>query len=212
MKNQFSTIFLIILLFSFFLGCDKDDNPLENNDTSNITSISGRILTWTYGTDKILKLSIYDNSIYYHFATSSIDANGNFNLSNLESVPSDLLEQIILPSGVTISNSSVKWNSSKAKFKIFETGSETPILEISRERIQNNTSETIGDYYCSYRYSNGNTKITGNYTENSGAEIIEMDLNLVTGWNKVVKLLTAINQTAKTYKITNIEPDGGVWR
>lgn len=212
---KYQLLFISFLTIVFFVGCNKDEsNPVDgiNNNSSVVTSISGKIENWNDGTDKVLKLSIFQNSNYISFGSSSIDANGNFNIQSLSPVPNDMLSVVssILETGLSISNPSTMANTFKAKMKIYSGNSSTPYRETAKEL---NGNKTVGDFWIGYVYCDSDVNITGSYTYPAPYnEEYNYNLSFKKGWNKICFKVTESNASIKKFDVTNNEPEGGKYR
>jgi hypothetical protein len=210
MKILLKLFVLSISFYCLLTACKKDDNKTNTNGL--VTSISGKIENWTLGSDKEIKICVFSNSTYISFGSSAVDINGNFNISSLSAPTSDLLISVDSKfDGFTISNHSAMIIDKKVKFKIFGSDLNNPVREVSKAKQSVQYTETTGDFYVSFIYTNQDVNISGAYSE-TGTIISQngtYNLTLKTGWNKVVNKL--VNQTNNTYEISNIEPDGASW-
>jgi hypothetical protein len=218
MKKICFYLFISLVIFS----CKK-----ENNDTgSSITSISGKIDNWPYGSDKILKagFSAGGSNVLENFVTidsCSIDDNGNFNLSSL-AVPS----AIYLVSLDSLWNGSDNYNSNfnisnhvtkilqyELSFFIFSKESSRFINSIYKSYHNRSDSSYAAYYYINFYYVNRNVSITGSRSISYSTDTVirNANLSLKAGWNKIVTKEVSSSHTT-TIDFSGNEPAEAIWK
>ncbi len=203
-KIKLSLIFMLIVFIS---SCNKNDNPASSELNSDFTSISGTIPNYNLGAGKVISLTYWGNSYseYPDFGRGTVDANGNFNIASLNTVPDNFLESLSdIPAGVSCSDPSVKIKGG-CVLRIFTTSSTIPSHTVDRGIFH--TTQQAGDYYINFMYCDKKCSVQGTQKESSQTTI--WNINLKKGWNKFAEIVKQLDPLIMEY--TNKEPEGGYW-
>jgi hypothetical protein len=217
-------IFFYVLFSLVIFSCKKDNNGTSAG--TSVTSISGKIDIWTLGSNKILKVGFYNETSNYSnefisVDSSSIDNNGNFNLTSLAN-PSSIylvpIDSALYRSNTknrtfNISNKSAKALRSDLNFRIYSNESGEPIGYLYKEYRASSDSNTAGDFYVGYNYVDRDVSITGSRleSEDNYTATVKANLILKAGWNKTVNKVVSRSETSSTQEISINEPAGAKW-
>ena len=213
-----------VLISLGIISCTKDNGTSSGG--SSITSISGKIDSWTSGSDKILKAGFYytpSDSYYDEFIpldSSSIDINGNFNLTSLSAPTAKYL--MSLDSMLSSSSSSTDFKASNhltktlmndLHFEVFSKVSGETVGSIQKLYEATSDSTSAGDFHIGYVYVDRDVSVTGTRTESDGSYTYTStaNLSLKAGWNKIVNKVISKSYTKETETISGNEPAGAKW-
>jgi hypothetical protein len=196
-------------LVIFILSCSKDDDPTSSDilTSSDLTSISGTIPNYNLGVDKVIRLTYWGNSSteYPDFGSGTVDANGNFNIPSLNTVPANYLEDISdIPSGVTASDPSLNARGG-CVLRVYTSSATIPTHTVDRGIFH--SSNQVGDYYINIIYADRDCTVQGTQTESYKKCI--WNIKLKKGWNKFAEIVKQVDPLIMEY--TNEEPAGGYW-
>ncbi len=201
MKNTL-IICTLILLYS----CQKD----ANISYQDISSISGKIENWNLGSDKTIIFGLNEND-----GSTSIDANGNFYISNL-SIPHRLIsiDSSDLASLFKVSNHNIK--TATAILSVFYSNDLINVIGHvhSGNRDVSTSNFVDGDYKVYYIYVNGDVSINGssNISALGNSSSINASLYLKKGWNKYLyKIISANSKSGRVDCVTDSVPSSAKW-
>ncbi|MBN1634020.1 MAG: hypothetical protein JW917_07645 [Ignavibacteria bacterium] len=198
---------LVFVLSLLFFGCSKDENnPAGGNTGGNtgtteepsITSLSGAIPNWSFGTGYILRFGFSGSSSY---GMSGIDNTGNFNVGPLQTPSSSVL--FTLKNALTNAGYAGKIIMSDEGLKISPYAylnvykpDETFFMAIY---YGNNT------HFHSYLYADRNATLDINVTDGTFTFIYTCSVKK--GWNR----LTVYSGSTTAEFTNNIMPEA-VWK
>jgi hypothetical protein len=207
---------LFLLVSLFFCGCKKNDsNPVITDPPKSLVvqNITGQLSKWIYGKSY--------TADFNGFASSQIDENGSFNITNLTSPSEDKLSNIVSYFDSAATKPSISDQS--AKYCI------VPYLSITKVKnpgkvygiIQNvNASSSKDNYSVNYIYFDRAVTLNGTATFSFAHDSwtltkkeIYNQVSFEKGWNKfVVKNGAYDNKTNTiTCEILREEPSAGIW-
>jgi hypothetical protein len=218
-------IWFYLLIFLVIFSCKKENDGTSNG--SSITSISGKIENWTLGSEKFLLAGFYDSKSnmlenLITIDTSSIDNNGNFNLTSL-AIPSDIylisLDSFTFGSGdyktnFNFSNHVTKILTHDLSFYIFSKDSNLPIDYIYKSYNADSDATSARNFFIRYFYVDRQVSITGSNSQYYSNFIYttNVNLSLKAGWNKIVYKDVMRSQTSFTEDVSVKEPAGAIWK
>ncbi len=213
MKTKKAYFLILAATLSVFciIGCGKDEtitNPPPSG--GGAFTLSGTIINYPGGSliarAKITKLLPPDS---FFVGTDTIDNNGVLSMS-LVTPPTDYLGPIIVPSGITISDTTAKI-SGFAELTAYNFSS----VWIGRIEKRNfNDSAVQGSFAVQYIYLTKAVSITGSDTNTNlnDTTVVVYNLNPVSGWNALSFQLTVQRPNYRQYTYSSGELAGATWR
>lgn len=220
MKKSFIGILSVIALI-LLSSCSKQ-NSVEI-DNGAITTLSGQIKNWTFGSGKSLAMVYYivtteespDTGWVMKFGTTNISAQGEFKYEPLPAVPDSMFHMNnnvglfesypIFFHGYTVTQFSVlDANSKFLNYAFYSTQS------VSVVPYTNNDCK-VGDYSMFLQYSDRDITID---SSSSGVGVFDLTLNfkykvaLKKGWNKLYVVITGVSTTTRDATWTTEPPAG----
>ncbi len=213
-----------LLLFSllFFVACE-DDSTNTGDNLQGITSISGKLENWTYGTGKTIKLGTYlGQNNFYVTGSGDIAADGSFSIA------------LLTPSAEWLNNlvdSTAHFTSTTAGVKVYGQGGAMlfdgqNIFGFAIYINRDFTSDTfwipqVGDKVMQPTYFTAATTINGSETSQEDWDPNHRDTTYVTrvvenkavaaGWNKIYGSITSKTVNTYTINMSTAEPTGMKW-
>lgn len=229
---------IIFTIFLFFVSC-QSDSPVSPDLSfpSTVTSISGNFMNWTKGNNGKI-VFWYQHNGQDTISATSIDEEGNFNLTELRELSDNELLNPVYPmysDFVTYLDNKLVCSDSTAKiaeglFTTYIGTNNVHFAQILRKNFEyslawDKDQLSFGDFYVDYVYANKEAKLSGDvevhYThDNRKGEIKNhYDLQLIKGWNKRVTYILKHDYsddgdttlTIAEYKIMNYEPGYSSW-
>jgi hypothetical protein len=219
MKKICFCLFISLVIFS----CKKETT--DSSPNSSITSISGKIVDWPYGSDKTLKAGFYvvgsNLELFVTIDTCSIDNDGNFNLTSLAVPPGIYLISLdsfmngssYSKTNFDISNHVTKTLDYYLGFFIFSKESSRFITSIYKAYHNRFDSSTAEYYNIEYMYVDRDVSIKGSRSESNpyNTVIKNANLNFKAGWNKIV-IKEVYSKDSSTIDFSGNEPAEAIWK
>jgi hypothetical protein len=206
--------FIIIGISLVFMNCSRESAVLEK-EASILNSLRGEIKTYDHFSippNSYINLGSLVGSTFVVYGTSSIDANGNFNVTSFKTPDEKEL--------TLVSSRFVDFKISNPSAKIVQCGLYIPegnnktAISIIKAVVTSEVDYTKGDYMLSgLIYSDQNVRITGEKrgTSKDNKTTFKFNLELKAGWNAFGFNILDITDAGPVMEVTAIYPEGGIW-
>lgn len=225
MKKLIS-LFFISLLLVLISGCSKTENSTGELTTSGISSISGKLEGWSYGTGKTIVMGQYNGpSSIDVIGSGSIGSDGSFTI-NLLAAPLEFMLDSLTSGDFDCSGN---MTSSVAGVMVYGTGGAL-ILEggnlfgyaqcVSRDwRAERIYIPQMHDEIMELVYFSKATTVGGNQTcpqsfdDTTEVKVTRVvpDLQVTAGWNKVFDKVSARTDSTCTFNLSKTDPGTLKW-
>ncbi|GMU85836.1 MAG: hypothetical protein AMXMBFR48_10780 [Ignavibacteriales bacterium] len=223
--------FFILLTFSLSVliisGCSEDDTTPGPGSGTAVTSISGKLEGWTYGTGKTIMMGQYNGpNSFDAVGTGSISADGSFTIAL--AAPMEFLLDTLTSIDPDCSGS---FTSSASGVMVYGTGGAmimdgtSPFgwVQCTSRDFRNDSVRIyvpqLNDFILELVYMNKATTVNGSQTcpmdFNEPTEIMVTrqvnNLNFAAGWNKIYNKVSARSSGAATLQMSFTDPGTLKW-
>lgn len=220
---QYLLIFSLLLLF---VSCEEESTT-GTGDPTTMTTISGKLENWTFGTGETIKIGNYISQNEFQFVGSgAIAEDGSFQIALL-TPPEAYLDYVQspdsgAPAGITSSDRNARVYGAGG-FMIFDgTNFFAFVLCMNRDfRADTFWIPTVGDQIFQPTYFTVKTTLNGSETSEEDWDprsttptYITRVVNNVTvaaGWNSVIGAVTAKTSNTVTFNMTLGQPTNLKW-
>jgi hypothetical protein len=211
-KGIFSVIFLSLILSILFTSCGEDENSVTTPPPGGGGfTLSGTISGYPGGSviakAKITKFVPPDS---FFVGTDTVDNNAQLSMS-LVTPPTDFLIPIIVPSGITVSDTTATITTFAELGAYNFSGS--VIAKIRKKNFQD-TNIVEGSFLVQYIFSTKAVTVIGSDTviNLNDTNISAYNLNLLAGWNTISIRLTTLRPNFQLTDFVSGELTGAAWR
>jgi hypothetical protein len=226
MKKLF-ILFTFSLTLLFISGCSEDDTTPGAGGGTAVTSISGKLEGWTFGTGKTIMMGQYNGPTSFDaVGTGTINADGSFTI-NLTTPMEFLLDSLT----GTDPDCSGSFTSSASGVMVYGTGGAmimngTSIFGWAQCVSRDFTTDSshiyipqLNDNIMEIVYMSKATTINGAQTcpqswDGTNELMITRaasNMNFAAGWNKVFDKITARSTTTATITMSGTDPGNMKW-
>lgn len=225
--KKFFILCTFTLSFLFISGCSEDETDPGAGGSTAVTSVSGKLEGWTFGTGKTIMMGQYNGpNSFDAVGTGSIAADGSFTV-NLTTPMSFLLDTLTSISP----DCSGSFTSSASGVMVYGTGgamimdgtSMFGYAQCTSRDFRNDSVRIyvpqLNDYILEIVYMNKSTTVNGSQTcpqdFNEPTEIMVTrqvnNLNFAAGWNKIYNKVSARSSGAATLQMSFTDPGTLKW-